>query len=270
MPELTAQSGENTPLLAIFTDFDGTLVEIAETPDAVEVSAELTDRLDRAVRDFDHAFALITGREIVDIDRFLSPLHLPVAGAHGAQRRRADGTLLEIDAEIVASAEAIAAAVAPLIDRHPELILEAKDGAVALHYRQAPDLEQECLLTMQEAITDHLDFMLVPGKMVIEARPASYDKGSALRAFMQEEPFIGRTPIFIGDDRTDEDAFRVAQELGGVGIKLGPGETIARLRIADVASVHALIEGLAEVVHRHTTPAVPSDENPDGLDTLAH
>ena len=270
MTEPTAQSGGAAPLLAIFTDFDGTLVEIAETPDAVEVSSELTEQLDRAAQDFDHAFAVITGREIADIDRFLSPLHLPVAGAHGAQRRRADGTMLDLDSAISAAAEAIADAVSPLVMAHPALLLEPKDGAVALHYRQAPELENECLLVMQEAIADHPDFTLVPGKMVIEARPAGFDKGSALRAFMQEEPFVGRLPIFIGDDTTDEDAFRVAQELGGIGIKLGPGETIARMRSADVASVHALLQGLADMATRAQAPAAVAEQDPILAETTAH
>lgn len=270
MSELTAHNSGAAPLLAIFTDFDGTLVEIAETPDAVEISPGLPDQLERAARDFDHAFAVITGREIADIDRFLSPLHLPVAGAHGAQRRRADGTVLEMDTDITAAAEAIAQAVAPLAMAHPDLIIEAKDGAVALHYRQAPHLENECLLIMQEAIADHPDFTLVPGKMVIEARPASFDKGSALRAFMQEEPFIGRVPIFIGDDTTDEDAFRVAQELGGIGIKLGSGETLARMRIADVASVHALLQGLAEIASRPSAAEAVADDAPILAETTSH
>lgn len=269
MPEPTAQTGA-APLLAVFTDFDGTLVEIAETPDAVEVSPGLTDQLDRTARDFDHAFAVITGREIADIDRFLSPLHLPIAGAHGAQRRRADGTLLEIDSEISAIADEIATSLQPLQQANPDLTLEAKDGAVALHFRQAPELEQACNVAMREAIAIHPDFTLVEGKMVIEARPAAYDKGSALRAFMQEEPFIGRIPIFIGDDTTDEDAFRVAQELGGIGIKLGSGETVARMRIADVASVHALLRGLAEIATRPQGSDTVASEDAILADTTSH
>jgi trehalose 6-phosphate phosphatase len=269
MPEPTAQTGA-APLLAVFTDFDGTLVEIAETPDAVEVSPGLTDQLDRAVRDLDHAFAVITGREIADIDRFLSPLHLPVAGAHGAQRRRADGTLLEIDNEISAIADEIATDLQPLLQANPDLLLESKDGAVALHFRQAPDLEQSCQVAMREAVAIHPDFTLVEGKMVIEARPVAFDKGSALRAFMQEEPFIGRTPIFIGDDTTDEDAFRVAQELGGIGIKLGSGETVARMRIADVASVHALLQGLAEIATRPHSAETATTGEPILADTTSH
>lgn len=250
MSEPFAHRGDPVPRLAVFTDFDGTLVDLAETPDSVAVPPELTDRLDRTAEELDHAFAVITGREINDIDQFLAPLHLPVAGAHGAQRRRADGSIEEMDASIREAAKSIAEAIAPLAEANPELLLEAKDGAVALHYRKAPEMEEACMQAMQEALVGHPDFAIVHGKMVLEARATSFDKGEALRAFMQEEPFAGRVPIFIGDDRTDEDAFRVAQELGGIGIKLGDGETIARMRIADVKSVHALLRGLGEIAAR--------------------
>lgn len=250
MSDPFAQPSGPAPRLAIFTDFDGTLVEIAETPDSIEVPADLAEQIERLSEDFDHAFAVLTGREIADVDRYLSPLQLPIAGAHGAQRRRADGTIEDVDSELAIEAEAIAQELEALAIANPELILEAKEGAVALHFRQAPELEDQVRLAMEEALIDHSHFTLVPGKMVLEARPVGFDKGEALRAFMQEEPFLGRTPIFIGDDRTDEDAFRVAQELGGIGIKLGPGDTVARMRIADVASVYALLHGLGEIAHR--------------------
>ena len=258
MSQSVLQDGTEVPQLALFTDFDGTLVDIAETPDAIRVPDDLAEEIDRISREFDHAFAVITGREIADIDRYLAPLQLPVAGAHGTQRRRADGSMEEIDENLVAGAEEIARAIEPLAMAHPELLVEPKNGAVALHFRQAPELAEACRRAMEEALADHPDYALVEGKMVYEARPAGMDKGAALRAFMQEEPFRGRTPIFIGDDRTDEDAFRAAQELGGVGIKLGPGDTIARLRIADVASVHALIRGLGDIVHRDASQPADS------------
>lgn len=250
MSEPIAFPGGAIPPLAIFTDFDGTLVEIADTPDAIDIPAELTDRIDRALQDFDNAFAVLTGREIADIDRYLSPLQLPIAGAHGAQRRRADGTIEEVDQALSEGAEAIANALSALAIANPNLIVEAKDGAVAMHFRQAPEMENAVHLAMQEALVDHPQFTLVPGKMVLEARPVGFDKGAALRAFMQEEPFAGRTPIFIGDDRTDEDGFRAAQELGGIGIKLGSGQTAARMRIADIASVYALLQGLGNLAHQ--------------------
>ena len=238
------------PQLAIFTDFDGTLVELAETPDQIDVPESLHFQLERAMRDLDSAFAVITGREISDIDRYLAPLHLAIAGAHGSQRRRADGVIETADPSTIMGAEEIAHAMAPLVEANPGLLLESKEAAVALHFRQAPELEDTVRMAMEEAVSGLSDFTLVPGKMVLEARPKSVSKGTALRAFMLEEPFVGRTPIFIGDDITDEDGFIAAQELGGVGIKLGEGETAARMRIADVASVLALIQGLGDVAAR--------------------
>lgn len=250
MSQIDNVAHHTVPQLAIFTDFDGTLVELAETPDAVDVPASLAHQLARAARELDSAFAVLTGREISDIDKFLTPLLLPVAGAHGTQRRRADGFVETVDPASILGAEEIANAVQPLLAAHPELLLETKEGAVALHYRRAPELEDSVRIAMEEAVHSVTDFELVPGKMVLEARPRGVSKGDALRAFMREEPFIGRTPIFIGDDTTDEDAFIAAQDMGGVGIKLGEGETAARMRIADVASVHALIQGLGDIAAR--------------------
>lgn len=244
------------PQLAIFTDFDGTLVELAETPDAIEVADTLPDQLERAMRELDSAFAVLTGREIADIDRFLAPLHLPIAGAHGTQRRRADGFLEAVDPASISGAEDIAQALQPLLLANPDLLLEKKQGAVALHYRQAPELGAAVQIAMEEAIREVPGFSLVPGKMVLEARPRGVNKGEALRAFMREEPFLGRTPIFIGDDVTDEDGFIAAQDLGGVGIKLGEGDTAARMRIPNVASVHALIRGLGDIVARDREAAL--------------
>ena len=238
------------PLLAIFTDFDGTLVELADTPDSIQVDDTLADQIQRAVTELDSAFAVLTGREISVIDKYLAPLHLPIAGAHGTQRRRADGFVETVDPAAVLGAEQIAQALESLVIANPSLILEPKEGAVALHYRQAPELEDAVRIAMEEAVHNVPDFTLVPGKMVLEARPRAASKGEALRAFMREEPFLGRTPIFIGDDTTDEDAFIAAQDLGGVGIKLGDGETAARMRIPNVASVHALIRGLGDIVAR--------------------
>lgn len=250
MTDIDAVATHTIPQLAIFTDFDGTLVELAETPDGIDVPDSLAGQLQRASDELGSAFAVITGREIADIDKFLAPLHLAVAGAHGTQRRRADGFVETVDPASVLAAEEIAHSIQSVVTANPGLLMETKEGAVALHYRQAPELEATARDAMEEALHNAPDFTLVPGKMVFEARPSGVNKGDALRAFMREEPFIGRTPIFIGDDVTDEDGFIAAQELGGVGIKLGEGETSARMRIANVASVHALIKGLGDIAAR--------------------
>ncbi|RUT35207.1 trehalose-phosphatase [Arsenicitalea aurantiaca] len=232
--------------LAIFTDFDGTLVELAETPDAVEMPRQLADQLVRTAEKLESALAIVTGRPVEDIDRYLDPIRLPVAGSHGAQRRRADGSFEDAGAAGIRIASEIAQFLEPLAMANPDLILEPKAGAVALHYRQAPQLAEDCRRAMEEAVAAVEGFTIVPGKMVFEARATGVDKGAAVRAFMLEEPFAGRIPVFLGDDTTDEDGFRAVQELGGVGIKLGEGDTSARMRIADIASVHALLRGLAD------------------------
>jgi trehalose 6-phosphate phosphatase len=241
--------------LAVLTDFDGTLVDIAETPDAVRVPATLPELLAHAAKDLGSAFAVISGRPIADIDRFLAPGNFAVAGAHGIQRRRADGSMQPVDEKLIAGSKRIAARLQPLVEANPLLLLETKDGAVALHYRRMPELGEVCRNAMAEAIAEEDAFTLVAGKMVIEARPKGISKGTALRAFMGEEPFIGRTPVFIGDDTTDEDAFVAAQEMGGIGIKLGPGDTAARMRIANIESVHALIRGLGQLAHQDRSVA---------------
>src|SRR5690606_32286173 len=155
--------------LAIFTDFDGTLVELAETPDSIEVPASLGAQLARTARELDSAFAVLTGREIADIDKYLAPLQLPEAVAHGTQRRRADGFVEAVDPASILAAEEIAHTIAPLLAAHPTLLLETKEGAVALHYRQAPELEATVHIAMEEAVHSVTDFVLVPGKMVLEA-----------------------------------------------------------------------------------------------------
>lgn len=241
-----AGADPSAPRLALFTDFDGTLVDLAETPDGISVPEGLTEELDAAAERFGHALAVVTGRRIADIDLYLGEPSFAVAGSHGAERRRADGSLVIPTEDVLAGAEAIAERLQPFVEAHDGLLLEVKDAAVALHFRQAPELEEASADAIRGAASEVGGFSVIAGKLVFEARPSGIDKGEAIRAFMQEAPFLGRLPIFIGDDLTDEDGFRAVQDLGGVGIKLGPGDTTARLRIADVAAAHALIRGLAE------------------------
>ena len=241
---MNPQSGAPVPPLALFLDFDGTLVDLAPTPDGITVPPDLISEIRSAREAFGGAVALVSGRAIADLDRHL-PDRLAIAGGHGTERRAADGSLEGSSSEIGAAAVTIADQLAHFVESHEGLLMERKTAAVALHYRHAPELRDECLARLTEAATA-VGFGIVDGKMVVEARPSTISKGSAVRAFMQEAPFKGRLPVFIGDDTTDEDGFAAAQELNGIGVKVGEGETVAKLRTPDVGSVRAIIRGLVD------------------------
>lgn len=232
------------PSCALFLDFDGTLVDIALRPDAVQVPPGLVDTLGRLHQHLSGALAVVSGRPIAQIDSLLAPLQLPVAGVHGAERRRADGSLVQ--APVVSLAQALRAATR-LAARHPGLRLETKRGALALHYRLAPAMEEECLQVMQEAVQATAGLALVRGKMVVEVKPAGLSKGRAIEQFLRETPFAGRDPVFIGDDETDETGFVMVQSQGGAGVKVGPGASMARWRCDDAGQAReALRRALPE------------------------
>jgi trehalose 6-phosphate phosphatase len=228
---------------ALFLDFDGTLVDLAPTPEAVVVVPELVDAL-RVIRDrLDGRLAIVSGRPIAQIDAMLGTLILPVAGVHGMERRDADGMLHCAPVPLFSAVQARALQLAAL---HPRLQVEQKRGALALHYRQAPELESLCKSEMRAAALECPGMQLLDGKMVIEAKPAGVTKGTAIRDFLAEAPFVGRRPLFAGDDATDEAGFAYVQQAGGLGLKIGEGASVARHRIA---SPRALRAALAHVAH---------------------
>jgi trehalose 6-phosphate phosphatase len=227
------------PSCALFLDFDGTMVDIAPQPHAVEVPQPLLDVLQELDSLLGGAVAVISGRPIEQIDAFLHPLKLAVAGVHGAERRSADGQLHLMNTHPLDLVEAAAQA---LVDQHPGLLLENKRGSLALHYRQRPELEDLCLQAMQQAVEASPGVTLLRGKMVVEAKPGGASKGRAIEAFLSEPPFAGRRSVFIGDDITDEVGFSTVQHLGGMGIKVGEGATVAWGRLPDPAALRRELE----------------------------
>jgi trehalose 6-phosphate phosphatase len=222
------------PSCALFLDFDGSLVDLAPQPEAVVVPSGLVGTLEALKGYLGGAIALISGRPIEQIDAFLHPLQLPAAGVHGAERRAADGVVTLMTTHPL---EAVEAAAQGLAAKHPQLRVENKRGSVALHYRQAPELERLCLETMPAAVEQSPGLTLLRGKMVAEAKPGGASKGHAIEAFLQEPPFAGRTPVFVGDDFTDEVGFSTVQRLHGLGVKVGEGATVAWQRLASPAAL---------------------------------
>lgn len=220
------------PSCALFLDFDGTLVDIAPQPESVVVPAGTVATLQALAGYLGGALALISGRPIAQIDAFLQPLRLPVAGVHGAERRSAAGEVTLLSTHPLQHVEEVAAR---LVAAHPRLRIESKRGSLALHYRQAPELEPLCLETMQAAVEKSPGLTLLRGKMVVEAKPGGASKGHAIEAFLHEPPFAGRSPVFIGDDCTDEVGFATVQRLRGIGVKVGEGATVAWHRLESAA-----------------------------------
>ena len=221
---------------AVFLDFDGTLVELAPTPDAITVPAELPILLADLSAQLGGALAIVSGRPIGEIDAFLAPTQLPAAGQHGLERRDHNGEAVHQDAHL-AELSAIAHALDAFAETDSRLLVEKKSLTAALHFRNAPDREADCRKLVQKLAAQHPTIDILSGKMVFEARGHGMDKGQAIASFMDESPFESRVPVMVGDDTTDEDGFRVANELGGHSIKVGAGATLARNRLGTVSDV---------------------------------
>jgi len=224
---------------ALFLDVDGTLVEFADHPERVVVPAHLVRRLETLAVALDGALALVSGRRIEMLDRLLDPLRLPAAGMHGLQRRPAGGELPP-DVEPPGALRDIKAHARELLARYPQALLEDKGEAIGLHWRAMPEAAADLQAFAIQALTRLPGYHLQPGDHLVELRPQRADKGDAIAAFLDEPPFAGRVPVFVGDDLTDEHGFEVVDARGGLAILVGDRVgSIARHRLPDIAAVHA-------------------------------
>ena len=224
---------------ALFLDFDGTLVDFAPTPDRVRPDPDLVPTLGRAAEALGRALAVVTGRRIVEIDRWLGASVAAVAGGHGIERRDAEGrTTNAANPPPPGDLERARARLAAVADAHEGVYLEDKGYGLVLHFRAAPERREECVQALNALANPA--FEVLQGAAVAELRACGVHKGTAIAAFMDEAPFAGRTPVFVGDDVTDEDGFRAVNAMGGISILAGPERrSSARHRLPDVASVLA-------------------------------
>lgn len=218
---------------ALFIDFDGTLAEIGDDPDAIRLDPCAALALAALAARLGGAVAILSGRDIRDLAA-RTPDGVWRAGGHGLEVIAPGGTPAErpdpLPDGVLAPLQAVAIS-------HPGVRLELKGLVAALHYRAAPKAEEACLQAAQKAASSAPGLVFQPGKMVVEVKPAIAHKGRALRRLMDRPPFAGRRPVMLGDDTTDEDAILAAQLLGGVGVKVGENGSAARLRTPDPAAV---------------------------------
>lgn len=230
---------------ALFLDLDGTLVEFAAHPEQVVASAELRELLSNLSRAMDGAVALVTGRSIASADAVLDGVLVHIAGVHGFERRAGQATV-RAGGDTSSIARALKEARAMVAKGALDADIEDKGAALTLHYRNSPEAAHAIRRAAAELSQRH-GLSVLEGNMVVELTLGQRTKGDAIADFMADAPFAGRTPVAVGDDITDEDAFAAVIGMSGIAILVGPPrQTAARFHLQDTGAVMAwLAAGLA-------------------------
>jgi trehalose 6-phosphate phosphatase len=234
----------------LFLDVDGTLIELTDTPSQVLADGELKALLSDAAERLGGAVALISGRKIETLDALFEPQKFPAAGLHGVERRRMDGSIQGAsfrDARL----EHARASLISLVKAHPGTLFEDKERSIAVHFRTAPhfaDAMRDAVAEAAKNLGSH--YHVQAGKMLYEIKPRGFTKATAIEAFMKEAPFRGRRPVFIGDDLTDEDGFRMVESHGGISIAVGD-HARGQYELRDVSAVRSLLRQIAMLQDPH-------------------
>jgi trehalose 6-phosphate phosphatase len=236
---------------AIFLDIDGTLLDLADHPQAVVVEPALLLLLEALRQSVGGAVALVSGRSIADVRSLFAPLAFAVAGQHGAELAgpRTEHRLSISDRQAASSGglRSAAAELRTLANRHPGMVIEDKGFSIAIHYRLDPSLAR-CARHAARVVQRRLgaDFEIQEGKYVVEVKPSGRNKGSAITELLGHPPFAQRVPLFLGDDITDEYAFEVVNRMGGNSVKVGPGQSQAKWRLPDARAVRDWLQGYVD------------------------
>jgi trehalose 6-phosphate phosphatase len=227
---------------ALFLDFDGSIVDFAPKPDMIVLRPGTIALLENASRRLGGALAIVSGRQIADLDRHLAPLKIPASGVHGLEFRPSFGDLsaAPLSNELDEARRRLTGAIGPT-DR---IFLEDKGGALVLHYRAHPDQRGRAERLARNATRDLDTLRVMAGHAIFEILQRHITKADALQRFMRRPPFHGRIPVFVGDDATDEDGFRAAAAEGGFGVKIGPGKSAAAYRLQGSEAVHQWLSRL--------------------------
>ena len=250
--ENAAEDSDPLPLLdadfrstrmGLFLDFDGTLVDIAPTPDAIEVPPGLPSQLAALQRLTEGAVAIVTGRDVADIERHLPDFDGPVAGGHGSHFRMADGsvTTIDFDADRLSAIKRKLAGFARTVDG---LHMEDKTAGCVLHYRQAPGAGQAAHDFVEKLLEGQPGLVAEAAKMAVEIRSEDINKASAVASLAADPPFEGRVPVYAGDDISDEPAFQWVNTNGGHSIRVGGGPTAAQFAVASPDELAVWIDSL--------------------------
>ena len=237
---------------AYFLDFDGTLVDIADRPEGVRVKQELVSLLSGMDQVTGDAVVLVSGRPISDLDSHLKPLKLRASGLHGLEYRLDPNGPVVSCGPSPTALDAARSALAAFARRHEGVQIEDKGNSIAVHFRRAPEYEDQARLATDDALRAlGPEFVRLSGKMVFELKPRNAHKGQAVDKFMSFPTFSERLPVFVGDDVTDEDGFSACNERGGITVRVGNADmpTHAAFRLRDVEAVEDWLGSLVGLVN---------------------
>lgn len=228
--------------LSLFLDLDGTLIDLAEHPEAVNVPVQLSQILQQLDTRLGGALAMASGRNIDVLDRLLSPYRGSAIGVHGTERRINAGAVLQTLS--IPLPGALRQSIADIVARYPGAFIEDKGSAIAVHER-GDGLMAIALADALQALCCRFapGWQCLSGRRVVEIKPAGIDKGKGIAWLMQQPPFAGAMPVALGDDITDLDMFAAVMDRGG--LTLAVGERIAgdgHLHLRSPAAVLRFLE----------------------------
>jgi trehalose 6-phosphate phosphatase len=234
----------------LFLDVDGTLIEFTESPFETCADPELKNLLSEVAVRLGGAVAFVSGRAIEYLDAMFAPLRLPAAGLHGVERRKASGVMHGasfVDSQL----DRARSALKDLVAAHPGTLLEDKGRTIAVHFRMAPQAEAAVIDALRELAGPlGSNYHIQGGNMLLEIKPRGFNKAAAIKAFMQEPPFSGRKPVFVGDDLTDQEGLKAVEDQGGISIAVGD-RVQGQYQLKNTAAVRTWLHGIAALHDSH-------------------
>ena len=233
----------------LFLDIDGTISEFNPDPSLSFISIETLEQLNH-IQEHKIPIAAITGRSIQDAIRLFNPLELPIAGTHGLEIRFSDKHMLQSPMNS-SNFQQIYQEIEAACALYPKLRIERKKYAVAIHFREYPELAPFARQVSDRVLSKYPELKLSTGKCVYELILAQADKGKAIEQIYIHNKLNQFTPIFMGDDRTDESGFQKINQMGGISIKVGEGETCAQYRFKNVSTTCDFIDHFSQLIQKH-------------------
>lgn len=237
-------AGNSAAEWALLLDIDGTLLDFKADPRAVVADLALRDLLAKLGSALGGALAMVSGRSIEDLDRIFGASARPAAGIHGLELRHAKQPMRQkrVNQSALLHMRDVAREV---MRRFPDIELEDKKYALALHTRGTESQVRSAYAAATELLCGATDVEIQPGRQVLELKPTGMSKGTAVVELMSEPPFVGRKPVYVGDDLTDEFAFARVNEMAGISVRVGHRTpTAANFGLDDVAATHKWLRQL--------------------------